>query len=106
MEDAIKKRQKLKDEKNLNNYLTELIKGKRNLSSRERVVFEKLVRLTLEFRDKWSSEKKEILTVGDTQKALDIYMIILSGQKPAGNIDARIDELVRLWLKMINNKNY
>ena len=96
----------MKDETDLNNYLTELIKGKGNLSEKEMEVFKKLVRLTLKFRDKWLKEKNEILTVGETQQAIDIYIAILSGKHPEKIIDVKIDELVRLWLREINNENY
>ncbi|MEW5923342.1 MAG: hypothetical protein AB1746_05080 [Candidatus Zixiibacteriota bacterium] len=76
------------------------------LDSEAFAVFGQLIRLTIEYRDKWKAEKDEILTVRDTKKALRIYEEVLKTGMMPDNLEAKIDGLIRLWLKKINGLHF
>lgn len=64
-------------------------------------MFSMLVRTTLKFRDELVKETGVPLTVGETQKALDIFMKILKTHKVPPNLDKNIHDLVILWLEEV-----
>lgn len=66
----------------------------------------KLIRLTVEFRDRWKEEHHEILTVGETRAAIGIYLKILETDKYPEAVEAKTDGLIRLWLKEINEREF
>lgn len=76
------------------------------LDSEAFAVFGRLIRLTIEYRDKWKAEKGEILTVEETKEALNIYEEALKTKTMPDNISAKIDGLVRLWLREINGLHF
>ena len=58
---------------NLKKYLTELLIEEADLCAEDKAVLDKLISLTLQFRDQWLDEKNETLTVGETKEAIGIY---------------------------------
>jgi len=86
----------------LRRFLIEMLLGDHDADSEEFAIVGKLIRLTLDYRDRWKIEKDEILTVEDTRRALDIYeQVIMTGEFPTDS-DEKIGGLVKLWLKKIN----
>jgi len=93
-------------EEDIRRYFGELLKTEGEIPPETMIVLGKLIRLTIEFRDRWKADKNEILTVEDTKKATEIYMSILkTGQLP-DKLEEKIDRLVRIWLKEINGRTY
>ncbi len=89
------------DQEDLRRYFGEMLRKEGYISSESMSVFGKLIRLTIEFRDRLKKEKDEILTVEDTRKAVEVYLSILkTGHRP-DNLDEKIDKLVDLWLREI-----
>ncbi len=64
-------------------------------------MFRMLVSATLKFRDELIKKTGVPLTVGETQKALDIFMDVLKTHKIPPNLDKNIHDLVVLWLEEV-----
>jgi len=82
----------------------EMLKKEGYISTDSLAVLGKLIRLTLEYRDRLVEEKNEILTVEETRKGLDAYMATLKENRLPEGLDEKIGKLVKLWLKEINGK--
>ncbi len=91
------------DHVDLRKFLGEFIKDHGDVSSDEMAVFGKLVRLTMQYRDEWKEKHDETLSVGETREAIDIYIKALQKGAMPADLDPKIDGLVRLWLKEIND---
>ena len=90
----------------LNKYFNEILESEKYISSGAMDVLRQLIRLTLDYRDKMKAETGEILTVGDTRIAVDIYLgVIKTGRMPAEMTD-RIGSLVKYWLQEINDVSF
>jgi len=83
-------------------YLASILREEESLSSEEMAVFGKLIRLTVEYRDRRKAENNDILTVEETKRALEAYEKALKDNKMPDGIDEKIRGLVKLWLKKIN----
>jgi len=82
-------------------YFGHLMKAEGEIPTEAMVVIGKLIRLTLEYRDRLKKEKNEILTVEETKRAADIYTTVLrAGLIPPA--DDKIINLVIIWLREIN----
>jgi len=92
------------NQQDLRKYFGEMLKKEGYLSSDSLAVLGKLIRLTLEYRDRLVEEKNEILTVEETRKGLDAYMATLKENRLPEGLDEKIGKLVKLWLKEINGK--
>jgi len=57
-----------------------------------------LIRETVKFRDKLKEETGEILTVGDTQTALDALTEHLRGAKLPGDLTPEQKALTQIWI--------
>jgi len=64
-------------------------------------MFKILVNTTLSYRDKLMEETGVPLTVGETQKALDVFMKVLKTHKIPAGLDKNIHNLVILWLEEV-----
>lgn len=64
-------------------------------------MFRMLVSTALKFRDELKEKTGVPLTVGETQKALDIFMEVLKNHKMPQNLDKNIHDLVILWLEEV-----
>ncbi len=104
--DNVKRKRITTDQDELRKYFGEILKDEGYIQSESLAVFGKLIRLTLEYRDRLFAEKGEILTVAETRTALDAYMITLESGKIPENLEGKILGLVKLWLKQINGKSY
>ncbi|MCX6828673.1 MAG: hypothetical protein NT002_05260 [candidate division Zixibacteria bacterium] len=92
------------NQQDLRKYFGEMLKKEGYISSDSLAVLGKLIRLTLEYRDRLVEEKNEILTVEETRKGLDAYMAVLKENRLPEGLDEKIGKLVKLWLKEINGK--
>ncbi len=64
-------------------------------------MFKMLVNTTLKFRDELLAKSGIPLTVGETQKALDMLMEVIKTHKVPPNLDKNIHDLLILWLEEI-----
>jgi hypothetical protein len=94
------------NQRDLREYFGEMLKKEGYISSDSMAVFGKLIRLTLEYRDRLVEEKNEILTVEETRKGLDAYIEALRQNRPPEGLSDKIANLVKLWLKEINGKTF
>jgi hypothetical protein len=62
--------------------------------------------LTIEFRDDWKAKRDEIVTVDDARQATEVYLAILKTGRIPKDLDYKVEQLVRLWLKEINGKTF
>jgi hypothetical protein len=58
-----------------------------------------LVRVALSYRDKLVVANEPALTVGETQQALDAFMVVVKTHQFPEISDQRIKRLVLLWLE-------
>lgn len=68
---------------------------------RSHQMFKMLVSTTLKFREDVVQKTGVPLTVGETQKALDIFMEVLKTHKMPPNLDKNVHDLVIIWLEEI-----
>jgi hypothetical protein len=92
------------NQQDLRKYFGEMLKKEGYISTDSLAVPGKLIRLTLEYRDRLVEEKNEILTVEETRKGLDAYMAVLKENRLPEGLDEKIGKLVKLRLKEINGK--
>jgi hypothetical protein len=83
-------------------YFGELMQKQGEIPTEAMTVLGKLIRLTIEYRDRLRREKQEILTVEETKLATGIYTSVLDTGKLLLSIDPKITGLVKLWLKEVN----
>jgi len=93
-------------EQDLNEFFGEFLNEKGQVPPEAAETFRRLINLTLEFRDSWKAETGEILTVGDTRKALDIYLRAMETGRVPSKMKLIIDRLIRFWMKNINGVDY
>ncbi len=94
------------DQDELRIFFGQTLKEKGYISSESMAVFGKLIRLTLQYRDRYSEKQGQTLTIDDTRRGLDAYLAVLnSGQFPE-DLEPKISGLVILWLKEINGLRY
>ena len=65
-------------------------------------ILKKLIDYTIKYRDELKAETGEILTVGITKQAIDIYLEAVQTERLRGDLDPKIDRLVKYWLTKIN----
>ncbi len=94
------------DQQDLRKYFGEMLKKEGYISSDSMAVFGKLIRLTLDYRNRLAKEKGEILTVEETRIGLDAYLIALRENRLPEGFTDKIAGLVRIWLKEINGKAF
>lgn len=87
-------------------YFNELLKSERYISAESMKVLKSLIDLTLKFRDKLKAESDRILTVGDTRRAIEIYLAVVKTGYMQHEDDPVIASLVKYWLKEINNASF
>jgi len=92
------------NEDDISRYLAKMLKGHGDYGSEAFAVVGRLIRLTLEYRDRWKAEKGEILTVEDTRWALEIYEHVLKSGHIPDELDDKIAGLVKLWIKNITGQ--
>ncbi len=90
----------------LRRFFAELLRDHGYIPTSAMQTMGKLIKLTVEFRDRWVLEHGETLTVGETRAAIEIYLKILKTDRYPEKIEPKLDGLIRLWLKEINGKAY
>ena len=91
----------------LKKYLARLLpdKNEADIKSEELQIVQKLIKLTLQYRDQLVAQKNS-LNVQETRVAIELYWLALKkGHMPSG-VDPKIEALIRLWLKEINRLTY
>jgi len=83
-------------------YFDELMHKRGPIPTEAMTVLGKLIRLTIEYRDRLIHEKQDTLTVEETKLATEIYTSVLDTGKLLLSIDPKITGLVKLWLKEVN----
>ena len=73
----------------------------KHADEKSHLMFKMLVSTTLKFRDDLMKGTGMLLTVGETQKALDVFMEVLKTHKIPPNLDRNVHDLVVLWLEEI-----
>ncbi len=91
------------DQEDLRLFFGKMLKDEGYISSESFAVFGKLIRLTIQYRDRLLETENVTLTVDDTKRGIAIYLETLKTGRLAESIDPKIDGLVRLWLKEINH---
>jgi len=94
------------DQEDLRRFFGEVLKEEGYVSTESFAVFGKLVRLTIEYRDRLLADENVTLTVEDTKKGIALYLEALKSGRLPEEIEPRIAGLVRLWLKEINGLRY
>ena len=77
-------------------YFNQLLEKNKNIDDDALDILRKLINLTLSYRDKFEAETGAILTVADTRRAIDVYMEALQTEFLPGNLNPRVNALVRL----------
>ncbi|MFH1875074.1 MAG: hypothetical protein ABH859_07850 [Pseudomonadota bacterium] len=67
-------------------------------------MFAMLVKATLKYRDDLLERKDETLTVGETQKALDVFMQVLQTQEIPSDLEQNVHDLLILWLEELKQR--
>jgi len=62
-------------------------------------MFAMLVKTTLKYRDMLMEKTGVPLTVGETQKALDVFMEVIKTHKIPQGLDKNVHDLLILWLE-------
>lgn len=91
------------DQEDLRLFFGKMLKDEGYISSESFAVFGRLIRLTIQYRDRLLETENVTLTVDDTKQGIAIYLEALKTGRLAESIDPKIDRLVRLWLKEINH---
>jgi hypothetical protein len=95
----------MKEDK-LRKYFGELLQKEGYISSDSMAVLGKLIRVTLEYRDRIVSEKGQTLTVEETRVALDIFQTAVKTEKLPAKLDPKIRELIVLWFREIYGRGF
>jgi hypothetical protein len=90
----------------LRRFFAELLRDHGYIPTSAMQTMGKLIRLTVEYRDRWKEKHREILTVGETRRAIEIYLRIIEADRYPEEVEPKIDGLIRLWLKEINGRTY
>jgi len=87
---------------NIKEYFKTVMENNRNISPEAIDILKKLIDHTIKFRDELKADTGEILTVGDTRQAINIYLQAVQTEHLQDNLDPIIDRLVKYWLMEIN----
>jgi hypothetical protein len=91
------------DQEDLRQFFGKMLKDEGYISSESFAVFGKLIRLTIQYRDRLLATENVTLTVDETKRGIAVYLDALRTGSLAEDIEPKIDGLVRLWLKEINH---
>ncbi len=90
----------------LRRFFAELLRDHGYIPTSAMQTMGKLIRLTVEYRDQWKDQHHEILTVGETRMAIEIYIKAIETETRPVRVGPKIDGLIRLWLKEINGRKF
>jgi len=91
---------------NIREYFETVIEKNKNASPEAINILQKLIDHTIDFRDELKEKADVILTVEDTRQAIDIYLEAVRTERLKGDIDPKIDSLVRYWLIKVNGATF
>jgi hypothetical protein len=86
----------------LRKYFGEILQEEGYIPTESFAVLGKLIRLTLDYRDRLAAETGEILTVEETRRGISAYLEAIESEKIPPGLNKKIEGLVLLWLKHIN----
>ncbi len=87
---------------NIKEYFKTVLENNKNISPEAIDIFKKLIDYTIKYRDELKADTGEILTVGDTKQAINIYLEAVQTERLQSSPDPKIDRLVKYWLTEIN----
>ncbi len=91
---------------NIKEYFKTVLENNQNISPEVIDILKKLIDYTIKYRDELKADTGEILTVGDTKQAINIYLEAVQTERLQGNPDPKIDRLVKYWLTEINGATF
>lgn len=91
---------------NIKEYFKTVLEKNENVSTEAIDILKKLIDHTIAFRDELKAKANVILTVEDTKQAIDIYLEAVQTQRLRGDLDPKIDSLVKYWLIKINGATF
>ena len=91
---------------NIKKYFKTILENNKNASVETIEILKKLIDCTIEYRDKLKAKTGEILTVGETRQAVDIYLEAVEVERLRGDLEPKIDRLVKYWLTKINGATF
>jgi len=83
-----------------------VLEQNKNASVETIAILMKLIDYTTKYRDDLKARTGEILTVGETRKAVDIYLEAVQTERLRGDLVPKIDGLVKYWLTEINGASF
>ena len=87
---------------NIKEYFKTVLENNKNISPEAIDIFKKLIDYTIKYRDELKADTGEILTVGDTKQAINIYLETVQTECLQSGPDPKINGLVKYWLTEIN----
>lgn len=91
---------------NIQEYFKMVLEQNKNTSVETIDILTKLIDYTIKFRDELKAKTGEILTVGETRQAVDIYLEAVETEHLRTDLEPRIDLLVKYWLTKINGATF
>ena len=91
---------------NIQEYFKMVLEQNKNASVETIAILMKLIDYTTKYRDDLKARTGEILTVGETRKAVDIYLEAVQTERLRGDLVPKIDGLVKYWLTEINGASF
>jgi hypothetical protein len=91
---------------NIKEYLKTVLENNKDISPEAIDIFKKLIDYTIKYRDELKAKTGEILTVGETRQAVDIYLEAVETERLRSGLDPKIDRLVKYWLTEINGAEF
>lgn len=87
---------------NIKEYFNSVLESNKNASAETIDILRKLIDYTIKFRDETMAKTGEILTVGETRQAVDIYLEAVETERLRTDLEPKIEQLVKYWLSKIN----
>ena len=94
------------EQDNIKEYFKAVLEKNKNASVEAIDILKKLIDYTIAYRDELKEETGEILTVGVTKLAIDVYLEAVQTEHLRGDLDPKIDRLVKYWLTKINGVSF
>lgn len=91
---------------NIKEFFKTILENNKNASVETIDILTKLINYTIEYRDKLKAKTGEVLTVGNTRAAIDVYLEAVQTEHLRGDLDPKIDRLIKYWLTEINGASF
>ena len=91
---------------NIKEIFKSVLESNKNATVETIEILIKLIDSTLKYRDELNAKTGEILTAKDTRAAIDVYLEAVQTEILPGELDPKIDRLVKNWLTEINGASF